>query len=165
VWRFGFPDERVVEVDHGVNVLDESNRVTRGPCDLIATDAALYIYSNGSEGPNRFSYDEIAGVYVPSQRLRLPAGLFGFANLKPGVYRPGPDDVRTARGELHLFEEVTRSRGRLPRYVRQQARGQWRGTAWPHGPGLGPPSGDRDPRRPKPTEPPAALSLNETSDE
>ena len=59
--RAGFNGEQVVILDSGKNMSTHSR------IDLIATDAALYLWSpdNGFEG--RFSYDNLTDVWAPTE--------------------------------------------------------------------------------------------------
>jgi hypothetical protein len=98
VARRGFPDEEVVELDHG------NERRSGVRCDLIATDHAVYVREPGVRQIFRFAYEEMALVRIDDFEIR-------------GRY-PGRLDFVDRNGSRYSFDHVEHSNGVLPRYVR-----------------------------------------------
>ena len=91
----GVNDEIIIEVDRGWGD-GGGDRY-----DFIATDAALYVYDRRSPGVAvRFSYDDLVSVKPTREHF---TGEFRFMD---------------GTGGLYAFNRVTRSKGALPRYVR-----------------------------------------------
>jgi hypothetical protein len=152
--RFGHPGEVVVEVDRGTN---SNERFV-----LIATDAALYVYPVGApRHVRRFTYRQLDAVYAQRFR-RSDLNHFAFLDDEPPRKRYGQAVFPPC--DLHRFDGVIRSRGRLPTYVRDAARAH-PSTPPADNPRPDSPSGDRDPRRPHPSAPSAAQALAEPRDE
>jgi hypothetical protein len=142
--RLGESDEVVVVVDRGKAWEDVK-------VWLIATDTALYVSSVAKpHDTRRFPYTEIDFVAAGPRGDRL-------ALITGKTYWQ-----RKLGGEPHQFLGVTRSRGRLAAYVRHQAESHKRPT---DNPPLGPPAGDRVPRRPYPGGPRTAVVLSQPLDD
>ena len=91
----GHPDEKIVEVDGGASAASGQRY------DFIATDSALYVYNpRFPDQTVRFTYRHLANVVARDPRH---PGYFEFTDRRSGA-RFG-------------FDDVTLSKGVLPRYV------------------------------------------------
>jgi hypothetical protein len=137
--RLGHPEETVIEIDGGIEIKIENGTAPQRKFNLIATDAALYVYPIvAPDRVRRYTYWQLRKVYAEPWRRVDCMGFFVFADRR--------------------FWSVLRSRGRLPNYVKEAAQAH-PNTPPAGGQSPGPPSGDRFPRRPHPSSPADAIAL------